>query len=113
MCVRYVDSAWQLRNDTETRWQMAENGPGGVVKGSAQTLSVSRAGITSQSSLYPWHLAKRLAPMEVLRNGEMLNEWRAYRRQHKYLECKVEIGEDLKGDTDKMFRDPSGGKDEM
>lgn len=34
----------------------------------------------------------------------MLNEGRAYRTPHKSLEYKVEIGEGLKGDTDKTFR---------
>lgn len=48
--------------------------------------------------------SKALGTKGGLRNGEMLNEGRAYRTPHKSLEYKVEIGEGLKGDTDKTFR---------
>lgn len=54
---------------------MAENGPGVIAEGQAETVSVFRAGSVSQLSLYPRHLAKCVVSREVLSNCLWNVEW--------------------------------------
>lgn len=55
---------WQ-RNDTETRWRVSAGNSPGIVGKDWATVSLLRAGMMSQLSLYPRHLAKHLVSREV------------------------------------------------